>query len=246
MRALLVLSALLFALPAAAGDVVVRDGRTLQIGSTSYRLAGIDTPDMDQICLNDRADPWACGVGARDALAKLIGERAVSCRDLGPDPSYKARRLGACTIQGETVSLGQQMVQQGFAINVPGKDRFAGDEAKARIEHSGLWRGCFAAPQSFRRWDRDAVLLGASCRDDKRAETVELLFPARTTMPPGCPIKGKFARRARLTGNVGVYHLQGCRSYAGNTKPDRWFCSEDDAKAAGFRRAYNCRAGAGN
>ncbi len=124
------------------------------------------------------------------------------------------------------------MVQQGFAINVPGKDRFAGDEAKARIEHSGLWRGCFAAPQSFRRWDRDAVLLGASCRDDKRAETVELLFPARTTMPPGCPIKGKFARRARLTGNVGVYHLQGCRSYAGNTKPDRWFCSEDDAKAA--------------
>ncbi len=91
MRALLVLSALLFALPAAAGDVVVRDGRTLQIGSTSYRLAGIDTPDMDQICLNDRADPWACGVGARDALAKLIGERAVSCRDLGPDPSYQAR-----------------------------------------------------------------------------------------------------------------------------------------------------------
>jgi hypothetical protein len=27
------------------------------------------------------------------------------------------------------------------------------------------------------------------------------------------------------------------------TKPDRWFCSEDDAQAAGFRRAYNCRAG---
>ncbi|MCK7475458.1 MAG: hypothetical protein MZV49_22780 [Rhodopseudomonas palustris] len=108
-----------------------------------------------------------------------------------PTRAMQARRLGACTIQGETVSLGQQMAQQGFAINVPGKDRFAGDEAKARIEHSGLWRGCFAAPQSFRRWDRDAVLLGASCRDDKRAETVELLFPARTTMPPGCPIKGK-------------------------------------------------------
>lgn len=246
MRAFLVLSALLCALPAAAADVVVRDGRTLQIGSTTYRLGGIDTPDMDQICLNDRADPWACGVGARDALAKLVGERAVSCRDLGADPLYKARRLGACTIQGETVSLGQQMVQQGFAINLPGRDRFAGDEAKARIEHSGLWRGCFAAPQSFRRWDRDAVLLGASCRDDKRAETVELLFPARTTMPPGCSIKGKFARRARLTGNVGVYHLQGCRSYAGNTKPDRWFCSEDDAKAAGFRRAYNCRVTTGN
>ena len=26
------------------------------------------------------------------------------------------------------------------------------------------------------------------------------------------------------------------------TKPDRWFCSEEDAQAAGFRKAYNCRS----
>ena len=49
------------------------------------------------------------------------------------------------------------------------------------------------------------------------------------------------ARRARLTGNVGVYQLRGCPSYASLTKPNRWFCSEDDARAAGFRKAYNCR-----
>ena len=61
-------------------------------------------------------------------------------------------------------------------------------------------------------------------------------------MPPGCNIKGKFAVRARVTGNLGIYHLQACRSYPGLTKPDRWFCSEEDAQAAGFRRAYNCRA----
>ena len=61
-------------------------------------------------------------------------------------------------------------------------------------------------------------------------------------MPPGCPIKGKLAVRARVTGNVGIYHLQSCRSYAGLTKPNRWFCSEDDAQAAGFRKAYNCRS----
>jgi methylphosphotriester-DNA--protein-cysteine methyltransferase len=61
-------------------------------------------------------------------------------------------------------------------------------------------------------------------------------------MPSGCSIKGKFAVRARVTGNVGIYHLQACRSYPAITKPDRWFCSEDDAQAAGFRKAYNCRA----
>ena len=59
---------------------------------------------------------------------------------------------------------------------------------------------------------------------------------------PSASIKGKLAVRARVTGNVGVYHLQGCRSYPGTTEPDRWFCTEEDAQAAGFRKAYNCRA----
>jgi len=63
-------------------------------------------------------------------------------------------------------------------------------------------------------------------------------------MPSGCSVKGKFAARARVTGNLGIYHLQGCRSYPALAKPDRWFCSEEDAQAAGFRRAYNCRASA--
>ena len=52
-------------------------------------------------------------------------------------------------------------------------------------------------------------------------------------MPSGCNIKGKFAVRARVTGNLGIYHLQACRSYPALTKPDRWFCSEEDAQAPG-------------
>jgi hypothetical protein len=71
-----------------------------------------------------------------------------------------------------------------------------------------------------------------------------VLFPDDPAMPGSCNIKGKLAARARFTGNVGIYHLQGCLSYAGTTRPDRWFCSEDDALAAGFRRAFNCRPGA--
>jgi hypothetical protein len=34
--------------------------------------------------------------------------------------------------------------------------------------------------------------------------------------------------------------MQGCRSYASLTKTNRWFCSEEDALAAGFRKAFNC------
>jgi hypothetical protein len=85
-------------------------------------------------------------------------------------------------------------------------------------------------------------LLGGSCRADKDREIRGVLFPDQPAMPSGCSIKAKFAMRARVTGNVGIYHLQACRSYPALTKPDRWFCSEDDAQAAGFRKAYNCRA----
>ena len=89
---------------------------------------------------------------------------------------------------------------------------------------------------------RDGALLGAACRTDRDREIREALFPEDLMMPASCNIKGKYAVRARVTGNLGIYHLQMCRSYPGLTKPDRWFCSEQDAQAAGFRRAYNCRS----
>jgi hypothetical protein len=184
-------------------------------------------------------------VEARDRLARLIGKREVRCRDLGADPTTGKRRIGICTVDGETSSLNQMLVREGFALNVEpaAKGRFKADEAAARDAHAGLWKGCFAAPAEFRRWQKTTTLLGASCRSDKDRELREILFPDQTAMPPGCPIKAKFAVRARVTGNVGIYHTQSCRSYAGLTKPERWFCSEDDARAAGFRKAYNCGGG---
>ena len=107
-----------------------------------------------------------------------------------------------------------------------------------------MWKGCFVAPQEFRRGKKDGPLLGGSCPAERDREIRDVLFPDDLAMPAGCNIKGKFAVRARVTGNLGIYHLQACRSYPGLTNPDRWFCSEEDAQAAGFRRAYNCRPGA--
>jgi hypothetical protein len=124
------------------------------------------------------------------------------------------------------------------------KGRFRDDEAGAKNDRRGVWKGWFVSPEEFRHGKKDGILLGRSCRADKDREIREALFPISPAMPPGCSIKGKFAVRARVTGDIGIYHLQGCRSYPALTRPDRWFCSEDDAQAAGFRRAYNCRAGA--
>jgi endonuclease YncB( thermonuclease family) len=243
--AALICGAFLPAGQAWAANPTIKDGSTLQLGSVTYRLDGIDTPALDQVCIDEHADAWTCGVEAREQLTRLIGGRAVRCDDIGIDPTARKRHLGVCTVEGETTSLSELLVRQGFALNVEASatGRFKPDEARARENRQGLWKGCFVAPQEFRRGKKDGTLLGGSCRADRDQEIREVLFPVDLAMPSGCNIKGKFAVRARVTGNLGIYHLQACRSYPALTKPDRWFCSEEEAQAAGFRRAYNCSAG---
>jgi endonuclease YncB( thermonuclease family) len=230
--------------PGWAATAIVKDGNTIQLGEVAYRLDGIDAPELDQICIDDQADPWTCGIEAREQLTKLIGGRQVGCDDLGPDKIFKKRHIGLCTVEGEATSLNQELVRQGFALDFEpsAKGRFLQDEAGARDARLGLWKGCFVAPQDFRLGKKDGTLFGGACRTDRDRQIREAIFPDDLAMPAGCSIKGKFAVRARVTGNVGVYHLQGCPSYPALTQPDRWFCSEEDAEAAGFRRAFNCRA----
>ena len=45
----------------------------------------------------------------------------------------------------------------------------------------------------------------------------------------------------RAIGYEGIYHLPACRSYSRLKRAQRWFCSEEDASAAGFRKALTCR-----
>lgn len=56
----------------------------------------------------------------------------------------------------------------------------------------------------------------------------------------GCVIKGNF-RRDRGTK---IYHLPGCFNYdkivVNEREGDQWFCSEEEAQAAGFRKSEDC------
>jgi endonuclease YncB( thermonuclease family) len=245
MRWLILILAIFPASQSCAATTNIRDAGTIQLADVTYRLDGIDAPAFDQLCIDEHADTWTCGAEARDHLASLVGNRQVRCEDLGTDATSKRRHIGICTVEGETTSLNQLLVRQGFALNLdPSAKGFKEDEAGAKDNRRGLWKGCFVAPQEFRHGRKDGTLLGGSCRADKDREIRAALFPDHPAMPPGCSIKGKYALRARLTGNIGIYHLQGCRSYPALTKPDRWFCSREDAEAAGFRKAYNCGTGA--
>jgi len=226
-----------------AADAIATDGDTIQLGGTTYRLDGIDAPEMDQVCFGPNGAIWRCGVEARNRLAEMMSKGAVRCVDKGPDPVYPKRRIGECWVEGDVASLNQRLAREGWAINFEpyARRRFDADETEARENVRGLWAGCFTAPQDLRYWNKaNAKLWGAACSSIRDLDVRNALFPDDPRMPPGCSIKGTMSARARLTGHRGIYHLEGCRSYRTTTNPRRWFCSEEQAQADGFRKAYNC------
>src|ERR1700759_403928 len=96
MRCLILVLAVLSAGKSFAAGTIVKDGGTLQVAGVTYRLDGIDAPELDQICIDARAAPWACGFEARDRLSGLIDGREVHCEDLGIGTASKKRHIGIC------------------------------------------------------------------------------------------------------------------------------------------------------
>ena len=229
------------AVPSSASEAVIINGQTLIIESRVVHLDGIDAPQTDQTCLDHNRALWNCGIAARDSLRAYITDRKIRCNDMGPDPRSQKRRLGICWVEGEAISINQWLAREGWALSATGTTRFKVDETDARFARKGLWKGCFVSPDMLRRWSRNvARMLGSSCPTSEDWETLKTLFPDRPVMPVGCSIKGKIAARALATGDRGVYHTNICRSYRRTQNPDRWFCTEQEAKAEGFRKSYTC------
>ena len=149
--------------------------------------------------------------------------------------------MGVCWAGDKPTSLNQWVVREGWALSRGSKSRFKADQEHARDNHRGLWNGCFVSPEALRRWTiSTAALHGAACPKSNNWPVREMLFPEYPTMPPGCSIKGRVALRAQVFGYQGIYHPPGCASYRRTKQPHRWFCSEMEAQAAGYRKSYTC------
>lgn len=214
-----------------SGTAVVLDGDTVRIGETRVRLEGIDAPESDQICMDGSDRVWSCGIAARDALAARIVRQALQCTISGSD-AYD-RKLGNCAIAGE--SLNAWMVKEGFALAYRKYSHaYIAQEDEARAAGRRLWAGAFIPPWEWRRRGPQTTALLGNRAAGKRAN--ELFEPGATSPVAGCDIKGNVNR----TGNR-IYHMPGQRDYARvnmKASPEkRWFCSEEEAQAAGWRRA---------
>ncbi|MEG6508571.1 thermonuclease family protein [Methyloligella sp. 2.7D] len=117
--------------------VVVTDGATLQAGSKTIRLKGIEAKSIDAECEASNGAAWPCGSKARGALMRLIRGRAVICTTppSGERESFSAR----CTVSG--TDLSEWMLRQGWATcTTPAPEALAEAERAAKQEKLGLWQ----------------------------------------------------------------------------------------------------------
>ena len=236
MRFLLAIAVLLLPAMAEAADITgvpkIREGDHIQIGNTRIRLGGIDAPSVDQLCLNTQGERWTCGVAARDELIKYADNKSWTCHPR-QTIDRRGRTVARCEVNGEDIQ--KWLVRNGWALSYA---RFShdydADEKEAREAKAGMWQGAFIAPWDWRVRNKKTTVLGAT-KPPPSASAILLASASGPVAPsPDCTIKGNVNRSGEC-----IYHKPTSRWYAQIkmhvSKGTRWFCSVDDAEAAGCR-----------
>jgi endonuclease YncB( thermonuclease family) len=202
------------------GRASVIDGDTIDIHGERIRILDIDAPESKQTCTAQNGSEWRCGQKAALALSDWIAQQTVTCATTTRD-KYD-RHLARCSVAGQ--DLGQWMAANGWAV--PYRDckcevvRDAGAQAKA--SQLGIWAGTFMLPWEWRAQETA-----------KSNATGQQITPGNSN---ACQIKGNISSKGER-----IYHVPGGRWYDATKvdegKGERWFCSESEAQAAGWRPA---------
>jgi endonuclease YncB( thermonuclease family) len=183
---------------------------TLRVGGSLVRLAGIEAHESEQRC-GRGSNRWRCSSVAETVLSRLVNSRTANCSLSGADEAGRA--LGRCTVGGTDVAA--ELVRQGYVFAEGGLlASYTGEERAARAAKAGLWAGEVERPAEYRAkvWEE-----------------------AKRRAPDGCPIKGQ------VTASTRIYVLPWSPEYerarVQSARGERWFCSEQEAVAAGFKPA---------
>lgn len=206
------------------GRASVIDGDTVEIAGQRIRFSGIDAPESRQHCDDAKGFDYPCGRRAAQTLDEfLAASRPLHCSFV--DRDRYGRLVGDCN-RADGRSVQKWLVEQGLALDWPrySNGSFAAEQVSAKAAHRGVWQGRFDQP-----WDWRAA----------NAEKVETVNEQSTSLAllGGCNIKGNISVN---TGSK-IYHVPGQEYYAETRisplKGERWFCSEAEAQAAGWRKA---------
>jgi hypothetical protein len=148
-------------------------------------------------------------IGSKSALQKIVGTKQVTC-DV---QSRSSDATGACQVAGADIA--GQLVRGGHVFAESGLfPTYGRAESEARAAKVGIWQGEAERPAAYRAkvWDE-----------------------AKRAAPGGCPIKGV------VTGDARSFVMPGASNYdktkVRTAKGERWFCSEEEALAAGWKSA---------
>ena len=194
------------------GKATVVAGDQLRVGPTLVRLFGIEAPEAGQTCAGPGGKSASCGANAKAALQRLIAGKQVAC-ELSAASANAAAASATCRINGADIA--GQLVRGGHVFAQTGLfATYASAEREASSARAGLWRGDAVRPAQYR----------AKVWDDAKAGS-----------PDGCPIK------AIIAGEAKTYLLPWSSSYdRTKIKPargERWFCTESEARSAGWKLA---------
>lgn len=205
------------------------DGDSLYVGGREVRLFGIDAPEYHQTCTRE-GRPWACGAEAAKQLSALVTNKQVRCEQV--DTDEHGRIVARCT--AGPVDLNRTMVATGYATAYRYYSLdYASAEESARVHRRGIWAGTFEMPRQYRQEEAHSPQGEATRRASERSNVrhgVARQRASNSAPPNGCMIKGNRGRHGW------IYHLPGMPYYA-QTHAEQWFCSERDARAAGYRRS---------
>lgn len=199
------------------GSARVVDGDTIDMTGTRIRIAYIDAPETQQTCMKGNR-LWHCGAAATSELADIIDGEAISCAIITTD-KYK-RKVAICRTR--VFDLGKEMLRRGMAVQFGGGP--AGYHKAVEIAQSmraGLWSSTFTVPAQWRQQNPRKPHKGFAASNPA----------SQPRQSRACNIKGNHSRRGDW-----IYHMPG-QTYYNVTRAEEMFCSEAEARAAGYRKA---------
>jgi endonuclease YncB( thermonuclease family) len=193
------------------GVARVIDGDTLDVSGERVRLHGIDAVEAGQTCRPRQGPDWDCGTWVTERVRAMVEGREVAC-DFVEYDRY-GRSVARCFLGG--ADIGRTLVQEGlaFAYRKYSMD-YDLDEKAAFVADRGLHGFVMQTPAQHR-------LTRTKGREAPDAD---------------CAIKGNISGKG-----VRIYHVPGQEHYdrtgIRTDKGERWFCSQAEARAAGWRAA---------